>query len=177
MGADEQWAWLLSTIAQTFGALIGIGGMLAVFKLQRIHDMIGKQMDKIEPHMQAVVPEKDIPTTSPEDWVDAWWKVQDTKEFDLKRGKWARVNTASVVIQINTVIRSEIKQDFYLALRATLLLIFISILGLFNCKLLSPNIISRVFISFFLTLIIVLTMKVLLDFYKSLIVTKLHDFP
>ncbi len=177
MSPDEQWAWLLSTIAQTFGALIGIAGMLAVFKLQRIHDMIGTYRRDLKSSISYFMSPYREPSVSPEDWVDIWPSILQEKKDHRDQAQVSMINGITSSMEVNLELREEVREDFYVALRVTLALIVVSIIGLFNCKWLTENVISSIIIALLLTVIIALTVLVLLYFYKSLLITRLQEKP
>ncbi len=71
--AGDDLQWFLSTLAQCLAAIMGVGGMLVVFKLQRIHDTIETLLDRIRETMAIVLESETEPyLISPGGWVKKW---------------------------------------------------------------------------------------------------------
>ena len=130
---EETVYWVFSTMAQTYAAILGIIGMLTIYKLQNLYNSkkdAVKQADNPSRKLFSV----NVYTKTPEELVE-WWESgardigishyhNDMEIIDRAIGK---------IKQINTV-KGGIKKSFLFFLYSHLVIISISILFLIFSK-------------------------------------------
>jgi len=149
--------WLFSTVAQTYGAIVGIIGMLTVYKLQIIRNKKTEIIKQTDRQLQYFFDYKRF-TMTPEDIVYAW----ETGNYDKRNNADTAImdNLIKEIKQVNKVTK-EIKTSFKAFLVYHLAMITISMVCLLQTEILeTSNIritlaISTIFIiSFILTTIL-----------------------
>lgn len=78
---QESLYWLFSTIAQTYGAIVGIIGMLTVYRLQTLSNQIENSRKNSEESVKVLVG-LDVSLLEAEDLVEVWRnKTQDERKI------------------------------------------------------------------------------------------------
>lgn len=126
--------WLFSTIAQTLGAIVGLIGMISVYRLQGLsnskREIMNRTIDARKSHFGL-----DAFKQTPEEFVeDCWKKIEAGEIGDSGHGTTLKV----AWYQLTDVFRSRetIILPFRLFLIFNLAIIFLSILALPFCKVL-----------------------------------------
>ncbi len=133
----EDVRWFLSTLAQCLAAIVGVGGMLVVFKLQRMHDTLENLLNQIRSYMELILGDKSEPyVISPEDWVKKW-KKEDEATAKRKQGiseSYLHV-TNGTTLQIEQVLadRRALRRGFLQFATMYLVLIVLSLYALLHC--------------------------------------------
>lgn len=72
--------WLFSTVAQTYGAIVGVIGMLTVYRLQNLSNFIKEAMDKSIDRRNYYLGET-IYGQDPRWFIEAWHKRKESREI------------------------------------------------------------------------------------------------
>ncbi len=72
--------WLFSTMAQTYGAILGIFGMISLYRLETNSNKIESSRDRAEQHLLSFPDTKATIGSSPEDIVGRWKGISKEKK-------------------------------------------------------------------------------------------------
>ncbi len=132
----EDLYWLFSTIAQSLGAIVGIIGMLTVYKLQTMANYIREVMGGSVHARTSFFADSHLQTA--EQLIENWAAVKKRTD-DSMRGEKKELDR--VVIDLTKALdaRKQIIFRFFLFLIPNLLFIVLSISGLLYCHSLTPR--------------------------------------
>jgi len=123
----DQLYWLFSTIAQTLGAIVGVIGMLTIYKLQIISNYIDKKMENSLLLRMKVFPGAgDQP---PEDFYKGMKEI-NLKAFNLKDNEMMSLRQDWHVLASQLFRERRLIKGFLFFIIPNLLFIFISIIAI-----------------------------------------------
>ena len=131
--------WLFSTIAQTYGAIVGIIGMLTIYKLQLISNSVGGIMERSERYRSAHPPIRDLDLPTAKDFYNKWpeYRKTATKRLVPEAAK-NRLDIFHKQLGILFDLRDEIKNEFWVFIGIHLTIIILCVLGIFASRVLAP---------------------------------------
>ena len=130
---QETLYWLFSTIAQTLGAVVGIIGMLTIYKFQLISNHVRTLMENSDHLRGFFFGEKHVSQTA-DQFVKQWAKKREPKEKDPNAEKRKLLNGFYIPLNEFIIARKKIKSRFLLFLIPNLSFIILSIIGLLFCQ-------------------------------------------
>ena len=130
--------WLFSTIAQTYGAIVGVIGMLTVYRLQNLSNFIKEAMDNSKDRRFYYFGEA-IYGQSPQEFIEIWREHKQTHEV-RNTGDKNFLDNFSDNLSRGLEQTEKIKMRGIRFLRTHLLIIIFSILALLfsNCFFVLP---------------------------------------
>lgn len=125
--ATDTLYYFFSSVSQTFGALLGVVGMLTVYRIQALRNYIDDTMRKYDRDIMDVIREDVIPSDLEEKWTHKKMK----RAIPEDQGQWGenykRIETAVISIKkFNRVIEGT-KDRFVWFLISSVLTIFLSL--------------------------------------------------
>ena len=128
--------WLFSTIAQTLGAIVGIIGMLTVYKLQTIANYMKESMEETVQFRRDFFGMESYSQT-PDQFVENWPQVKEGLD-DVMTQKRKVLDRLAIDLTRLSAARNQLISRFFLFLIPNLSFVVLSILGLLYCHSLAP---------------------------------------
>ncbi len=128
---DDALYWLFSTIAQTLGAIVGVIGMLTVYKLQLIANNIRQRMEGSVESRKVYYPDTFFSIT-PEEFVESWFNLREPDSVQSDHSD--SLDIVAALLNRLLANRKEIISGFLYFLIPNLSFIVLSILGLLHCN-------------------------------------------
>ena len=132
MNADTLY-WLFSTVAQTYGAIIGVMGMLVIFRLQNFSTLRGSIITSLKEPMLSIFGREALGIQS-KDIIKSWTEYPDAKKTQMQkhsRDYHTIMNNQVKRLRENLEWSAQIRSRFYFFMAYHLAFIVVSILLLF----------------------------------------------
>ena len=126
---QETLYWLFSTVAQTYGAIVGILGMLVVYKLQHLSTTIIELRQDYKDTIRFFFAMQSI-NMSDNHLVISWDQISDARESTPEKNEMDDLITTLKPLLHKS---NEIRREFKIFILPHLLLIILSILSLLVC--------------------------------------------
>lgn len=138
--------WLFSTIAQAYGAIIGIVGLLVVYQLENLSRRRGSIRDRLAENedLQRSFTKLELAGWLPEDIMWQFFKIRrrkDTHLADVRRSKPDRyVSLATQIVNIgdSVITGTSVRKMFLVFMIYHLLIVIISIGCIYSIPLIKP---------------------------------------
>jgi len=135
--------WLFSTIAQTYGAIVGVIGMLTVYRLQILSNYIKEAMDSTkkrrESHFAEAAYGQDV-----KEFIEGWNnRKTSSREFDKNDIKFLTEASDNLRRTLDQIEKIKVRGINFLLTH--LIIIVLSIVALLFCGILEKHIIISIF--------------------------------